>query len=170
MDKILEAQPENVKLVSVWSDGPASQFKNLYVAAAIPVLEKKHAVKVEWNFFCTSHGKGPVDGIGGSVKRYVWKNVRSRKTILTDAASFVAATSGMQNVTVTELSPTEIQERNKALHLKLTIFIDAVPIRGIAKHHFVKIVHGKAKCFTLTKDGTITGEVHKNNSGVHATK
>ena len=42
-------------------------------------------------FFATSHGKGPVDGIGGSVKRHVWTAVKTRKVIVNDAASFVLA-------------------------------------------------------------------------------
>ena len=27
----------------------------------------------EWNFFATSHGKGPCDGLGGTVKRLAAK-------------------------------------------------------------------------------------------------
>ncbi len=26
-------------------------------------------IDAEWNFFSTSHGKGPCDGVGGTVKR-----------------------------------------------------------------------------------------------------
>lgn len=29
----------------------------------------------EWNFFKSYHGKGPHDGIGGAVKRTIWKKV-----------------------------------------------------------------------------------------------
>ena len=63
LEKILEVLPEDIKVDSVWSDGPTSRFKNRFIAAAAPVLEKKHAVKVEGNCFHTSHGKGSVDGI-----------------------------------------------------------------------------------------------------------
>lgn len=28
-------------------------------------------VKPEWHFFATSHGKGPCDGLGGTIKRLV---------------------------------------------------------------------------------------------------
>ena len=66
------------KTVSICSDGPPSQFRNRFIAAAIPVLEAKHQLYITWNFFATSHGKGPVDGIGGSVfKRYVWMQAKT---------------------------------------------------------------------------------------------
>ena len=34
-------------------------------------------IKVNWHLFGTSHGKGMIDGIGGTVKRTVWCAVRS---------------------------------------------------------------------------------------------
>jgi hypothetical protein len=55
--------------------GPSSQFKNRFLVAAISSLQEKHKINIIWNYFATSHGKGPVDGIGGSVKRQVWMDV-----------------------------------------------------------------------------------------------
>ena len=40
------------------------------------------------NFFATSHGKGVVDGIGGTVKRVVWSLVRSDQARITNAKEF----------------------------------------------------------------------------------
>ena len=34
--------------------------------------EKDHGISAEWHFFTTSHGKGPCDGIGGTVKLLVY--------------------------------------------------------------------------------------------------
>ena len=42
------------------------------------LLQEKHHIHIHWNFFATSHGKGPVDGIGGAVKRYVWTAAKQR--------------------------------------------------------------------------------------------
>ena len=36
-----------------------------------------------------SHGIGAVDGIGGTIKRLVWRRVLANKCVVTDAASFV---------------------------------------------------------------------------------
>lgn len=71
VDKILNEIPKEIESVNIWSDGPTSQFKNKYIAAALPTLNEKHNLKINWNFFTMSHGKGPVDGIGGSLKRQV---------------------------------------------------------------------------------------------------
>ena len=71
VSRLLDDIPATVKSVSIRSDGPSSQFKNHYIAASLHALEKQ-GIKILWNFFATSHGKGPVDGIGGSVKRHVW--------------------------------------------------------------------------------------------------
>ena len=39
-------------------------------------------------FFATSHGKGVVDGLGGTVKRAVWRRVRSGKVHITTAEEY----------------------------------------------------------------------------------
>ena len=72
VSRLLDVIPETVQSVSIWSDGPSSQFKHRYIAASLHTLEKKHRIKILWNFSATSHGKGSVDGIGASVKRHVW--------------------------------------------------------------------------------------------------
>ncbi|CAB3982853.1 Hypothetical predicted protein [Paramuricea clavata] len=74
-----------VETISIWSYGPLSQFKNRFIVAAISALQEKHKVNIRRKFFATSHGKGSVVGIGGSVKRQVWTSVSTRKAIVTDA-------------------------------------------------------------------------------------
>ncbi|KAJ4428489.1 hypothetical protein ANN_24526 [Periplaneta americana] len=46
MDRLLEEIPTEVNEVSVWSDGPSSQFKNRYIAASLKVLQEKHKLQV----------------------------------------------------------------------------------------------------------------------------
>ena len=43
----------------------ASQFKNRFMVAALKPLQEKHSIEITCNFFATSHGKGPVDGMFG---------------------------------------------------------------------------------------------------------
>ena len=50
--------------MKTWTDGPASFFKNQYVLATMPMLSAKHNVKL----CATSHGKGPTDGVGATLK------------------------------------------------------------------------------------------------------
>ena len=50
------------------------------------------------SYFATSHGKGPVDGIGGNVKRFAEKIVRLRNFIVSNAQEFHDAVLGLQNI------------------------------------------------------------------------
>ena len=136
----------------VWSDGPASQFKKRFNAVAIDTLEKKHNIQVEWNFFCTSHRKGPVDGIGGSVKRHVWK-VSTRMSIVTNAASFgrACADNFCTKLAVLTLIDDEIQKGNQRLDLK-SVFDSASQINGITRMLFIKHVNNEVVCYLLSTD------------------
>ena len=70
---ILAELPKGAIEVKIWSNGPASQFKNKYVIAA----KKACDVKLVWNFFVTSHGKGQVDSVGGTQQRIAADKVQS---------------------------------------------------------------------------------------------
>lgn len=67
---ILQWLDENVRRFEkhvFFSDGAASQFKQRFLFCSLTLLGRR----ITWNFFATSHGKGPVDGIGGTAKRQV---------------------------------------------------------------------------------------------------
>jgi hypothetical protein len=52
-----------------FSDGCAAQYKNRKNFANLCHHEDDFGMPAEWHFFATSHGKGPCDGVGGTVKR-----------------------------------------------------------------------------------------------------
>ena len=66
-DNITEA----LSKVHYFSDGCAGQYKNCKNFLNLCLHNSDFGVKCEWNFFATSHGKSPCDGIGGTVKRLV---------------------------------------------------------------------------------------------------
>lgn len=68
---LLEQLSSEVQDVRIWSDGSSNQFMNRNITAALNVFIKHHDKYMNWNYFATLHGKGPVDGIGGSIKRTV---------------------------------------------------------------------------------------------------
>ena len=47
----------------------AGQYKNCKNFLNLCHHESDFGLDAEWNFFATSHGKGPCDGVGGIVKR-----------------------------------------------------------------------------------------------------
>ena len=53
IDHLLDTLPATVKCISIWSDGPSSQFKNRFVVAAISSLQEKHKINIIWNYFAT---------------------------------------------------------------------------------------------------------------------
>lgn len=56
-----------------FSDGYAGQFKNKKNYVNLCYHKADFGCDAEWHFFATSHGKGPSDGLGGTVKREVRK-------------------------------------------------------------------------------------------------
>lgn len=58
-----------LKKIHYLSDGAAQQYKNMFNMLKQTYHLKDFGVKSEWHFFATSHGKGPSDGVGGTIKR-----------------------------------------------------------------------------------------------------
>lgn len=71
----------NLKKNVHFTDGAASQYKNY--KNFINLLHQKNDFQLdgEWHFFATSHGKGPCDGIGGTIKDYLEEPVCKVKPI-----------------------------------------------------------------------------------------
>lgn len=135
MDVILKELPNDIKKVHVWSDGPASQFKNRFIAETIKILKQRNNMNIIWNYFATSHGKGPVDGIGGALKRFVRNRVLRREIIVFNAEQFAAAAES-STVKIINVSPDQIEQTVDEMNLKIT-FDKAPAIRGIAKSHII---------------------------------
>lgn len=94
---------KNVKLKKfhIFSDGCASQFKNKFVLSSLIMLQTIYNAKITWSFFATSHGKGAVDGIGATVKRCVWAQIKSRQITIHNAEDFAnCATDKLKNIKI----------------------------------------------------------------------
>ncbi|XP_043278835.1 uncharacterized protein [Venturia canescens] len=65
---IKELSNDAVKII-YFSDGAPQQFKNFKNFVNINYHKEDFGLEVEWHFFATAHGKGPCDGVGGTVKR-----------------------------------------------------------------------------------------------------
>ena len=61
--------PQNVKKLYYFSDGCAGQYKNCKSFLNLCHHKNDFGIDAEWHFFATSHGKGPSDGVGGTIKR-----------------------------------------------------------------------------------------------------
>ena len=91
---------KSIKVINVFSDG----------AANLHEWENEFSTKLIWKVVATSHGKGAVDGIGGTVKRSVWRVVRAGTTAPLDAASYAEIASNRNpNINVEYVSSAEIE-------------------------------------------------------------
>lgn len=78
-----------LKKIIIWSDGCASQFRSRYVFKLLSTYRPD--LSIEWHYNEAHHGKGPMDGIGGTIKNVVFRQVKSGKTIINSAEDFCKA-------------------------------------------------------------------------------
>lgn len=151
--KLLHLLPPEIKRLHIWSDGPTSQFKNRYIAAAMVLLEDLFPLKIVWNFFATSHGKGCVDGLGAVVKHRVRRMILAKKAIVNNATDFVSAFNAeATSIQVTEVSDSEITNVNYELELEF-VFANAVNVPNITSFHQLQVKNGKVIGFVTSEEG-----------------
>ena len=63
----------HIKHITYFSDGCAGQYKNCKNLLNLCHHQADFGFSAEWHFFATSYGKGPCDGLGGTIKRLASK-------------------------------------------------------------------------------------------------
>ena len=91
---ILDTTQSEIKHLHMVTDGAASQFKNRFTLSNIsrPHLIHQNLEAVDSSFCATAHGKGPVDGVGGTVKRAVWRRILQKQALVNTAEDFTKLT------------------------------------------------------------------------------
>ena len=77
---------KNVDTLHIYSDGPTSQYRNrtnIYLWLQTLIHEFQQITKATWTFSEPGHGKGPMDGVGGVLKRTADSHVLMGKDIKT---------------------------------------------------------------------------------------
>ena len=132
----------HLRQIHIFSDGAASQFKNKYLWAFLSssFQDMFPNLHVEWHFFATSHGKGAVDGVGGTVKRAVSTAVLSRQETVHTAADFArVAAQRCPKVTIEEVAPEEIKTFTDTQELEAK-WKDVPTLHGTQAVHHVEVV------------------------------
>ena len=84
--------------VILWSDGCAAQFRSRFVFKLLS--NYRSDLSIEWHYNEAHHGKGPMDGIGGTIKNVVFRQVKCGKIIVNSAKDFCdAANSFVPSIT-----------------------------------------------------------------------
>jgi len=69
--------------------------------------------------FATSHGKGVADGIGGTVKRTVWRNVQCENNHISNAKEYAELAKQLcPNIQINFISKNLIDEQSGFLNAK----------------------------------------------------
>ena len=88
MDRV-ENNAKHFENYVFFSDGAASQFKQRFTLCEITLLGKS----LSWNFFGTGHGKGVVDGIGGTLKRDIHTAALAKNIVIKNIDDFLDVAS-----------------------------------------------------------------------------
>jgi len=116
----------------------------------LPIFEKKFDIKVVWNYFATSHGKGPVDAIGDIVKRQVSTKVLQRRAIVKDSESFYkCALEACSGVNIYHITSSKIKAE---LNKNQAIFETAQPLAGIKSKHQISFDNNKIMMKTYANE------------------
>lgn len=81
--------------LNIWSDGCAGQFRSRFVFSLLSQFAIEHTLF--WHYNERHHGKGPMDGIGGTIKHRVFRDVKSGKVIIRDAEHFSSYANSILN-------------------------------------------------------------------------
>ena len=90
-----------IEMVHYITDSPYSQYRNRVMFAAVANHKDLFGIEARWDYFESGHGKGPCDGIGGSVKRMA-EQAGKHGTPMADADDFfkwASETGGVVNYT-----------------------------------------------------------------------
>ena len=117
------------------SDGTGQHFKQRFSLCQVLTLNFP-SYDVEWHFSATSHGKGPIDGLGGTIKRRVTEHVLGqRESIINTANFFKLACETFPNINITYVPSAETINFIKSEKLEDN-WKDIKSIPATQKQHF----------------------------------
>ena len=67
--KMLQTKFSRIDKIIYMTDGTGAQYKNRHNFINLYMHQLDFGIVAEWHFHATAHGKGPYDGIGGTIKR-----------------------------------------------------------------------------------------------------
>ena len=117
------------------SDGCAAQYKIRKNFLNLCNHDADFGMPAEWHFFATSHGKGPCDGVGGTVKRLAARASLQRPLsdqILTPRQLFDFAVAEIQSINFYYAT---VDEYEKEADFLKTRFESARTIAGTHRLH-----------------------------------
>ena len=122
----LRSEQPDAKQIKYFSDGCAGQSKNCKNFINLCFHKEDFGTTADLHFFATSHGKGPGDGLGGTMKRLAARESLQRpysEQILTPLAFFNFCVQEIKNVDVVFSAHTDYKSEGEILearHMRAT--------------------------------------------------
>lgn len=127
----------NLNYIHYISDSPSSQYRNKSIVKLVAQHESIfNGIKASWEYLESGHGKGPCDGVGGSIKKSAEIAVKSGKIISTAQEFYEWGISLNSNIDFVFVSPNEIKQAEKKLH-------NAGYVKGISNIHSLRLHDNK---------------------------
>ena len=134
----IEKIQQPIETVFILSDGCASQFRSRYVFSLLTHM--RPYINIEWHYNEAHHGKGPMDGIGGTVKNLVYRRVLSGDVVINTPKEFTNFADQITSVDCLFLENTELlkepEEVTKAPPIPSTLKIHKVQRVANDQTHF----------------------------------
>ena len=131
---------------------------HICLTGCVPYYFYDTNLRISWNFFEAHHGKGCVDGIGGIVKRTVFKKVLSNHVGIQGPEHFANYANSILN----KIDVIFVEKVDYSLHEECRL--NAKEVAGTLKVHYVlreKLLtpgHFKLKFFNTTASGKLIAE------------
>ena len=176
--RLMSTKFNSLAKIIYFSDGCAGQYKNCKNFVNLCLHEEDFGVPCEWHFFATSHGKGPSDGIGGTIKREATKASLQRPDndqILSPLQLFQFVEANLKGINADFV---DSEERSAEERLLIDRFATAKTIAGTQKLHcFIPISRSSLRvkeysgsstsrdvsirkgCYEVVKDNQIRGYI-----------
>ena len=123
----------HIQQIHYLSDSPTSQYRNGIIFNLVSLHKAMFGISASWQYFESGHGKGPCDGVGGSVKRAADRAVKTGKLIKTAQHVYAWDISETQSA-VTYLFVTKEEVKKASIELPS---LGGVRVHGTMKTHAV---------------------------------
>ena len=111
-------QELGVKKMFIFTDGPTAQYRNKTAFALIYLFAEKYGFETfVWNFWESGHGKGIIDGLGGTLKSKADKKVAQGFDVI-NVNTFIDAVKDVR-IEVSEIKSERIDEIQSMIPVNL---------------------------------------------------
>ena len=142
-----------ITMIHYFSDGCAGQYKNCKHFLNLCHHQEDFGIGCQWNFFATSHGKSPCDGIGGTVKRVTAKASLQRSMedqILNAKLMFEYCDQEILGIEFFYLEKSRVDQTRKNLEERMGLAKTIPGTRGF--HQFIPLTQNRIVAKRVSED------------------